>query len=146
MTWWYNTESGALTSAGTVQSFLQSLQAGVGLGVGWHELSVSSSATEAQAAAAAKAAFPTGATPTTSVATQEEQAVAQEATGNPEAFSSVQNALSGFYTVITNGKMWRSLGWLLLGVVMIVTGLGLWLKGDIPIGSITSALASEGGA
>jgi hypothetical protein len=37
----------------------------------------------------------------------------------PNAYSSVQNALSGFYDVLTNGKMWRSLGWTLLGVVLL---------------------------
>lgn len=43
------------------------------------------------------------------------------------AFSSVQNALSAFYDQVTNGKMWRSLGWLLGGVLLIIFGLALWL-------------------
>lgn len=37
------------------------------------------------------------------------------------------SALSAFYDKVTDGKMWRSLGWLVLGVVLIVIGLVLWL-------------------
>lgn len=125
MSWYYNTESGALTSAGTVQGFLQDFQAAVGLGVGWHKLNIADTATEAQAAAEAKKEFPSGKTPTTSVPAQ----IANTAGGIPgaSAFSSAANALSGFYTVITNGKMWRSLGWLLLGIVLMFTGIAMFI-------------------
>jgi len=123
MTWWYNTESGALTSAGTVQSFLQSVQGDIGLGAGWHQLNIPSTDTEAQAAAAAKQEFPSGAAPTTSVTQQATQAVSQEVTGNPATFSSIQNALSAFYDKVTDGKMWRSLGWLLLGALLMLAGI-----------------------
>jgi hypothetical protein len=125
VSWYYNTESGALTSAGAVQSLLQDVQSAAGLGAGWHKLNIPATDTEAQAAAAAKQEFPSGATPTTSVTQQATQAVSQEATGNPATFSSIQNALSAFYDKITDGKMWRSLGWLLLGVILLLTGIGL---------------------
>jgi hypothetical protein len=46
-------------------------------------------------------------------------------------FSSVQNALTAFYDMLANGRMWRSLGWLLLGVVLIVTGVGMLMKDEI---------------
>lgn len=46
-------------------------------------------------------------------------------------FSSVQNALTAFYRAVTNGKMWRSLGWLLLGLVLIIMGAALWIKGSV---------------
>lgn len=42
-------------------------------------------------------------------------------------FASVQDGLSAFYRVVTNGKMWRSLGWLLLGLALMFTGIGLWI-------------------
>jgi uncharacterized membrane protein YccF (DUF307 family) len=48
---------------------------------------------------------------------------AQQVTG--VSFSSVQNALSGFYDTVTDGKLWRSLGWLLLGILLMLTGIGL---------------------
>lgn len=50
----------------------------------------------------------------------------QQATGfNPSTFSSIQNALSAFYDKLTDGKMWRSLGWILLGILLIFIGLAL---------------------
>ena len=52
-------------------------------------------------------------------------AAVQGATG--VSFSSIQNALSAFYTELTNVKMWRSLGWLALGLVLMFTGIGLWI-------------------
>lgn len=127
MAWWYNTESGALTSAGSIQSFFQQVQGDLGLGAGWHQLNVPATATEAQAAAAARAQYPNGAQPTTNVSTQAEQAVSQETTGNPATFSSVQNALSAWYDLLTDGKRWRSLGWLALGILLLLGGLWLWL-------------------
>jgi hypothetical protein len=125
MSWYYNTDSGALTSAGAVQGFFQDFQSALGLSEGWHKLNIADSATEAQAAAEAKKEFPAGKTPTTSVSSQ----VANTAGGIPGAseFSSAANALSGFYTVITNGKMWRSLGWLLLGIVLMFIGIAMFI-------------------
>ena len=52
----------------------------------------------------------------------------QQATGvSIPSFSSVESALSAFYDKVTDGKMWRSLGWLILGVFLIVFGLILWI-------------------
>jgi hypothetical protein len=56
------------------------------------------------------------------------------------SFGSIEQALTAFYDVLTNGKMWRSLGWLVLGIVLMVAGLGWWLKGATPAGQIVSAL------
>ena len=127
--WYYNTESGELTqSTNSITGFFTALgfeSAQAFGGAGWHELNISGSATEAQAAAEAKAEFPTGTAPTTSVATGAANAASQEITGSATTFSSVQNALSGFYTVLTNVKMWRSLGWLALGLMLMFTGIVL---------------------
>jgi hypothetical protein len=42
--------------------------------------------------------------------------------------------LGGFVTVIeaiwtelTDGRMWRSLGWVILGIVLMLLGAGLWI-------------------
>lgn len=123
MSWYYNTESGALTSSGGVQGFFQDVQAAVGLGAGWHKLNIPASDTEGQAAAEAKKEFPSGTAPTTSVGQQ----VANSAGvgGAVSSFTSVQNALSAFYDKLTDGKMWRSLGWLLLGVILIISGVAM---------------------
>jgi predicted phage tail protein len=125
MSWYYNTESGALTSAGAVQGFFQDFQAALGLSAGWHKLNIPDTATEAQAAAEARKEFPAGKAPTTSVPAQ----LANTAGGIPgaSAFSSAANALTGFYDVVTNGKMWRSLGWLLLGIVLMFIGIAMFI-------------------
>lgn len=36
--------------------------------------------------------------------------------------------LESFYKALTDGKMWRSVGWLLLGIALVIAGLFLWLK------------------
>lgn len=36
-----------------------------------------------------------------------------------------------FFSGLTNGKMWRSLGWVLLGILLMLAGAALWLKGSI---------------
>ena len=45
-----------------------------------------------------------------------------------------------FFTALTDGKMWRSLGWVLLGVLLLLAGMLLWLgPGTVrrtPIGAV----------
>lgn len=54
------------------------------------------------------------------------QKLVNDATGGAvSSFQDVSHALSGFFAVLTDGKMWRSLGWLLLGVILMFTGIGL---------------------
>lgn len=50
-----------------------------------------------------------------------------EVAQNFPVVSSVTNALSTIYDNFTDVKMWRSLGWLLLGILLIISGLALWL-------------------
>jgi hypothetical protein len=58
-------------------------------------------------------------------------------------FASVAQGLTAFYRVLTNGKMWRSLGWLLLGLALMIAGAALLLKGRITteVGQIAKAAA-----
>lgn len=42
--------------------------------------------------------------------------------------SDVGAALVGFFTTITDGRMWRSLAWIILGVTMILVGLLLFVR------------------
>lgn len=37
-------------------------------------------------------------------------------------------AFESFYRILTDGKMWRSLGWIILGLIFIISGIFLWLK------------------
>lgn len=40
-------------------------------------------------------------------------------------------SLIAFFGSITDGAMWRSLGWLLLGVLLMAAGLGLWVRSGV---------------
>lgn len=37
------------------------------------------------------------------------------------------NVIEGVWAGITDGKLWRSLGWLLLGIVLMLLGVILWV-------------------
>lgn len=63
--WYYNTESGELTHGNNLLNLGNNLFGGLG----WHELNIPGTATEAQAAAEAVKEFPKGKPPTTSLAT-----------------------------------------------------------------------------
>lgn len=36
-----------------------------------------------------------------------------------------------FFATITDGKMWRSLGWIILGVIVMAFGINLWLHNPL---------------
>jgi hypothetical protein len=116
--WYYNTESGVLTQGNNLENLGNNL---VG-GAGWHELNIPGSDTEAQAAAEALKEFPSGAAPTTSVT----QGIADQA--GAASFTDTAHALGAIYDKITDGKMWRSLGWLALGMILMITGIALLLR------------------
>lgn len=48
-----------------------------------------------------------------------------------KSLTDVGGTLFAFFDTITNGKMWRSLGWLLLGLVLTAVGLTMWLKTEL---------------
>lgn len=55
-------------------------------------------------------------------------------------FASIENALSAFWDKLTDGKMWRSLAWMLLGVILMFMGISLWIKGSInPLAALALA-------
>jgi len=122
--WYYNTESGALTNANAYGAIGYEITQLFG-GAGWHELNIAGTATEAQAAAEAQKEFPAGKTPTTSVATEAAN------TAGGASFVDTAHALGAFYDKITDYKMWRSLGWLAAGFVLMILGVALLLKGTI---------------
>ena len=49
-------------------------------------------------------------------------------------YSGFFGGLIGFLDALTDPSMWRSLGWILLGAVLVIAGIYLWLKdaGIIP--------------
>ena len=122
MAWWYNTESGALTSAGSVQTFLQQVQGGIGLGAGWHQLPIPATDTEAQAAAEARKLYPTGTAPTTSVATQVSNAVSQEATGSATGLAGLQQ-VGTFFADLGSKNLWIRASKVIIGGALVLIGL-----------------------
>ncbi len=121
MAWWYNTESGALTSAGSVQSFFQQVQGDVGLGAGWHQLPIPATDTGAQAAAEARKLYPNGTAPTTSVRTQFSNAVSQEATGSATGLSGLSQ-VGSFFSTLGQASTWERAAEVLIGAALVTAG------------------------
>lgn len=74
-------------------------------------------------------------------------------TSNPfSGLAGIANAVAKagavFYDVgqaVTDGKMWRSLGWLLLGLLLIAGGIALFAGKQLtPIGALTKAVSGGG--
>jgi hypothetical protein len=63
-------------------------------------------------------------------------------TGFASGLSDTANALIAFFTTITDYRMWRSLGWLILGIGMIAAGLMLLAK-DAAVGSLGRAIGAR---
>jgi hypothetical protein len=49
-------------------------------------------------------------------------------TNDLSALGDVAAAMKSFYSAVTDGKMWRSVAWILLGLILMVNGILLWLK------------------
>ena len=43
----------------------------------------------------------------------------------------ILTAIEGFIAELGDWKLWRSLGWLLLGIVLMLLGAGWFIKGKI---------------
>jgi hypothetical protein len=141
MTWWYNTESGALTSSGSVQTFFQQLQGGIGLGAGWHQLPIPSTDTEAQAAAEAVKLYPTGTAPTTSVKTQVSNEASQQLTGSATGLSGLAS-IGDFFGRLTQGSTWIRVLEMVLGVGLVLVGLA-HAAGGTPAGRAAKRIAAK---
>lgn len=38
---------------------------------------------------------------------------------------------AAFMEALTDGRMWRSLGWLVAGLLLVILGFTLWIRGDL---------------
>lgn len=45
----------------------------------------------------------------------------------PDPLTGIAGALEAFYQAVTDGKTWRSLGWIILGIVLMLVGVFLWI-------------------
>ena len=45
----------------------------------------------------------------------------------PAPLSGITTVIEGIWAGITDGKLWRSLGWIILGVVLMLMGAASWI-------------------
>lgn len=110
--WYYNTESGALTNGNNFDNLGNNLFGGLG----WHELNIPGSASEAQAAAEAVKEFPSGKPPTTSVTT----ALSNQA---PSTVLTGINSVGDFFHRLTEENTWIRTAEVVIGALLIISGL-----------------------
>lgn len=48
--------------------------------------------------------------------------------GVGSSLSDTAATLTAFFAEITDGKMWRSLAWIVLGAALLLLGIALWLR------------------
>ena len=127
--WYYNTESGELTKGNNLDNLGNNLFGGLG----WHELDIPGSATEAQAAVEAEREFPNGKTPTTSLATGAANAVSNE-TGIPVTGVA---AIGDFFARLGKPNTWLRVAEAVAGLMLLAIGLNALLHN--PAGKIAGA-------
>lgn len=146
MDWWFNTKTGDFFAESGSNS-LESLPSSSFQD--WVDLGIPSTDSLAQAQAVAAKKYP--GSPAGQNLTS--QGTSTPPSGNASVspltrFTDIATALSAFYAKVTDGKMWRSVGWLLLGVVLIIFGLVLWIgPGAVkasPYGRAFSAIRGAG--
>lgn len=93
------------------------------------------------AGAGAAATAPGSAAP----ALDQEAAAAASAAGGAasplNALGDVAAALKSFYAALTDGKLWRSVLWVALGAMLMITGILLWLRIPQRAASIAGSVA-----
>jgi hypothetical protein len=117
--WYYNTESGELTNGNNLENLGNNLLGGLG----WHELNIPGSATEAQAAAEAVKEFPAGKTPTTSLATGAANAVSNETGISATGVA----AIGDFFSRLGKANTWLRVAEAVAGFLLLALGLNALL-------------------
>jgi hypothetical protein len=52
---------------------------------------------------------------------------AANAIANAGPLAGIAGSLEAFFGAVTDGKLWRSLGWILLGILLMLAGVLLWI-------------------
>jgi hypothetical protein len=61
--------------------------------------------------------------------------------GVPDPLSGI-DAVGHFFSDLTHGDFWRSLGWIALGIALILLGLAIWLRKPIEAAAGPVAMAA----
>ena len=62
-----------------------------------------------------------------------EQQAELQAAGAPNVqtpWTSILTLMEGYWAGLTDGKLWRSLGWIILGVILMIFGVAIWVTGQ----------------
>jgi hypothetical protein len=70
---------------------------------------------------------PKGSKPAKTPQEAQKEIAGQTQTKGLDPLAGIAGSLTGFYHALTDGKMWRSLGWIILGIVLMLTGVLLWI-------------------
>lgn len=116
MAWFYNSYSGELTHATGIAAI--PYEGLIHSGIGWHQLRVPDSATEAQAAADAVKEVPGGTKPTTSIAQGAANVPAAAAQGIPGL-----SQIGDFFGALGKSNTWIRVAKVLFGGVLLVVGI-----------------------
>jgi hypothetical protein len=46
---------------------------------------------------------------------------------NADPLAGIAGSLTAFFQAVTDGKLWRSLAWILLGILLMLVGVFLWI-------------------
>ena len=84
-----------------------------------------------------------------STAVPEGQAAAQAADPLLQPLAGIAGSFEAFFKAVTDGKTWRSVGWILLGILLMLFGVLLWIGPSgarrSPIG-LAASVAKQAGS
>lgn len=141
MTWFYNSDSGELTSASGVEALLY--EGALHTGLGWHELPIPANDNETQAAAAASRLFPNGTPPTTSIGKGLLNAPGGLAgqglsdVGNATGLSGLSD-IGDFFHRLTESNTWVRVGEVIFGGIILWAGVKA-VTSQTPVGNAARA-------
>lgn len=137
MSWYYTSWDGQIFQSTGAGKFIQDRQIDVGNATGWAlsggKAEFGPFATQAEAQKAKDAHPATGPLSAVhSAASGADQVVKSGTSG----LAAIGGSLAGLGAAITDGKMWRSLGWLVFGVLMLLFGVFLWVRKELEGGGL----------
>lgn len=123
--WTYNTTTGAIDKVGNP------VAKGIAESVSWPAELIfftSDQAARSYAATTNIGGADLSASPGAGTVQNATNSATQPAANALSGFGTTGGAIRGALQILADGTMWRSLGWLLLGIALMVSGVALWLR------------------